>query len=86
MGNGQLEQELRQMVVFLRKGNPHEAVTRMPRVIAGLKSFFSSQKDSPSLRPAAIAVRSLVQSFQRRDFVFMADILEYEIEPLFSGK
>ena len=81
MGYAELKENLHNIVVCLRKGKIPEAVAIVPQVLGGLKIFLTSQ-DPSRLEGVAMVTRGIVDSFQRKDYVLMADLLEYEILPL----
>ncbi len=75
---------LKVLVKNLRKGKIYEATEMIPEAVKTIQSLISSNQDS-ELRNIAFAIRIMLDSFQRRDYVLMADVLEYEILPFLYG-
>ncbi|MBD3264277.1 MAG: hypothetical protein GF375_04155 [Candidatus Omnitrophica bacterium] len=72
--------DLKAIVSQLRKGKTAEIAESIPGVVGGLKALV---KDRPKLelKNLALVIRGLLSGFQRRDYVLMADLIEYEILP-----
>ena len=73
--------DLKTTVSCLRKGRTGEAAKAIPAIVKGLKDLAASQ-DPAQLKTTAIIIRGIVDGFQRKDYVLMADLLEYEVLPL----
>ena len=84
MDRQELRGSLKQLVRNLRKGKIAEATEIIPEVTDGIKDILLAQEEE-KLKNAAFVMRSIVTSFQKQDYVLMADLIEYEILPLLSA-
>jgi hypothetical protein len=71
------------LVVLLRKGNIPQATKLFPLLIPGLKSISVTQSEE-NIKRLALAIRGILMSFQKKDYVLIADLLEYEVLPVIS--
>ncbi len=84
MSKKALYENLAGVVLRLRKGNITEAAQGIPLVVQGLRQLTEGKPDA-AVKDLAVAVRGIVSSFEKRDFVLMADLIEFEILPLLRG-
>ncbi|MBN2483051.1 MAG: hypothetical protein JXD21_02455 [Candidatus Omnitrophica bacterium] len=78
-----LKENLQKTVSSLRKGDVAAAATGIPQIVAGLKSLTAGKEDA-QVKDLALAVRAIVSSFEHRDYVLMADFIEFEILPFLN--
>ncbi len=85
MAENKQSNELKEIVGLLRTGCIEQAIARVPEIIKVIKDL-SANRPEEDMKHIALCTRSTLNSFQNRDFVFMADILEYELLPLIKDK
>jgi len=83
MDTFQSEQELKKIITILRKGQKHKIVSIIPDLTSVLK-FLAQNRAEQEMKKIALCTRAILQSFQSGDFVFMADIVEFELFPLIN--
>lgn len=72
---------LKDIVSRLRKGNTVEATKMIPQMVLALKSVGLTE-DREETKNMAYAIRGILETFQKKDFVLMADLIEFELIPL----
>ncbi|MCM8773438.1 MAG: hypothetical protein NC820_01710 [Candidatus Omnitrophica bacterium] len=72
---------LKEIVSYLRKGKIALATQLIPKFTEILKSLLAYQ-DKEGMKYIAEVTRGILDSFQRKDYVLMADLIEYEVIPL----
>ncbi|MCM8824450.1 MAG: hypothetical protein NC822_07255 [Candidatus Omnitrophica bacterium] len=72
---------LKEIVSYLRKGKIALATQLIPKFTEILKSLLTYQ-DKEGMKYLAGVTRGILDSFQRKDYVLMADLIEYEVMPI----
>ena len=75
-----LKENLQKTVSSLRKGDVASAAGSIPQMVLGLKAL-TTGRDDEEVKELALAVRAIVSSFENKDYVLMADFIEFEIVP-----
>lgn len=78
-----LKENLQKTVSSLRKGDVTTAAGSIPQIVVGLKTLTTGRADE-EVKELALAVRAIVSSFENKDYVLMADFIEFEILPFLN--
>ena len=82
MDREQFKTDLQTTVSHLRRGESQEATKILPQIVKGIQEL-SAGKNQAEIKNLAFAVRGVLESFKRQDYVLMADLIEFEILPRF---